>query len=115
MAEIKGYEDNSDQESDNVESSEGKSDSGDHERDTHSENGNDDSLSLSICTTNMFVELYDLAAWIDKLGSFLVVRARLAVYCYFRKTLVDQRFYSDFMKNCFSHLRYILEHFKFNE
>ncbi|KAH0639654.1 hypothetical protein KY285_036240 [Solanum tuberosum] len=60
MAEIDNYQDSSPDESDNVESSEGKSDSEESSRDE------EDPLSLPICARDISGELYDLAMWLEE-------------------------------------------------
>ncbi|KAH0669301.1 hypothetical protein KY285_025435 [Solanum tuberosum] len=64
MAEIDNYQNNSPDESDNVESSEGESDRKESSRDK------EDHLSFPICAKDISGELYDLATWLDEVGSF---------------------------------------------
>ncbi|KAH0743265.1 hypothetical protein KY290_031258 [Solanum tuberosum] len=64
MAEIDNYQDSNPNESDNVESSEGESDSEKSSRDE------EDPVSLPICARDISGELYDLATWLDEVGSF---------------------------------------------
>ncbi|KAH0738195.1 hypothetical protein KY290_036900 [Solanum tuberosum] len=74
MVEIDNYQDSSPDESDNVESSEGKSDSEESSRDE------EDLLSLPICARDISGELYDLATWLEEVGSFptkIFVRSRI--------------------------------------
>ncbi|KAH0743240.1 hypothetical protein KY290_031233 [Solanum tuberosum] len=86
MVEIDNYQDSSPDESDNVESSEGESNSEESSRDE------EDPLSLPICARDISGELYDLATWLDEVGSF---RAMIS-------------------GTCFGHLRHIPDYFKFN-
>ncbi|KAH0635911.1 hypothetical protein KY289_035826 [Solanum tuberosum] len=77
MAEIDNYQDNSPDESDNVESSEGERDSEESSR------GEEDPLSFPICARDISGELYDLATWLDEVGSFpakISVRSRMTIY-----------------------------------
>ncbi|KAH0682498.1 hypothetical protein KY290_021067 [Solanum tuberosum] len=102
MAEIDNYEDSSAQASDDVESSEEKTDSGDEEssrdtRDTGDED--DDPLSLPICAREISSKSYNIMTWMDELGSFpakIPVRARMTLHHDFRKLLVQEKNYNDF-------------------
>ncbi|KAG5604921.1 hypothetical protein H5410_026413 [Solanum commersonii] len=73
MAEIDNYDDSSVQASDDVESSEEKTDSGDEEssRDTGDTGDEDnDHLSLPICAREISGKSYNITTWMDELGSF---------------------------------------------
>ncbi|KAG5577398.1 hypothetical protein H5410_057532 [Solanum commersonii] len=118
MVENDNYEDSSAQASDDVESSEEKTDSGDEEssrdtRDTGDED--DDPLSLPICAREISSKSYNLTTWMDELGSFptkISVRARMTLYHDFRRLLVQEKIYNDFNGTCFGHLKHIREYFK---
>ncbi|KAG5580113.1 hypothetical protein H5410_050740 [Solanum commersonii] len=116
MAEIDNYQDTCADASDNVECSVGESDSEESSRDTsHDE---DDPLSLPIGARDISSELYDLATWLDEVGSFptnIYLRSTMTVYRDFRKILVEQKLYDEFKGTCFGHLRHIPNYFKFNE
>ncbi|KAG5601488.1 hypothetical protein H5410_032858 [Solanum commersonii] len=88
MDEIDNYEDSNGQATDDVESSEEKTDSGDEEtlqenessrdsRDTGDED--DDPLSLPICAREICGKSYNLTTWMDELGSFPV---KISVWIY---------------------------------
>ncbi|KAG5577051.1 hypothetical protein H5410_057185 [Solanum commersonii] len=82
MAEIDNYQDSSADTSDNVESSEGDRDSEESSRDISRDE--DDPLSLPICR-DISCELYDLATWLDEVGSFqakIFVRSRMTVWIF---------------------------------
>ncbi|KAH0748550.1 hypothetical protein KY290_027782 [Solanum tuberosum] len=73
MAEIDNYEDSSAQATDDVESSEEKTDSGDEESSRDSRDTgdvDDDPLSLPICAREISDKSYNLTTWMDELGSF---------------------------------------------
>ncbi|KAG5579623.1 hypothetical protein H5410_050250 [Solanum commersonii] len=66
--------------SDNVESSDRESDSEESSRDTSRDE--DDLLSLPFCARDISSELYDLATWLDEVGSFpakISVRSRMTM------------------------------------
>ena len=113
MAEIDNYRDSSTKDSDEASSSEGSSD--EESRDSVEED--DDPLSLPVCARDISGSLYNLATWMDEVGSFpakISVRSRMSVYYQFRKMLVDEKLYRDFKGTCFGQLRNIPEYFKFN-
>ncbi|KAK4722217.1 hypothetical protein R3W88_012450 [Solanum pinnatisectum] len=120
MAEIDNYEDSSSQATDDVESSEVNTGSGDEEssrdsRDTGDED--DDPLPLPTCAREISGKSYNLTTRIDELGSFpakISVRARMTLYRDFRNVLVQEKIYNDFKGTCFGHLRHIPKHYKFN-
>ncbi|KAG5585023.1 hypothetical protein H5410_045457 [Solanum commersonii] len=105
MVEINKYQDSSPDESVNVESSEGKRDSEESSKDTSRDE--EDPLSFSICARDISGELYDLATWLDEVGSFpakISVRSRMTIYLDFRKILVEQNLYNEF-KACIFDLK----------
>ncbi|KAK4731260.1 hypothetical protein R3W88_024248 [Solanum pinnatisectum] len=115
MVEIDNYQDSSPDESDNVESSEGERDREESSKDTNRDE--EDPLSLPICARDISGELYDLATWLDEVGSFpakISIRSRMTVYHDFRKILVEQKLCNKFKGTCFGHLRHILDYLKFN-
>ncbi|KAG5573001.1 hypothetical protein H5410_062767 [Solanum commersonii] len=98
MADIDNYQNSSVDSSDNVESSEGESNSEESSRDTSRDE--EDPLSLPICARDIFGELYDLATWLDEVGSFpvkITIRSRMTFYRDFRKKImVEQKLYNEF-------------------
>ncbi|TMW80249.1 hypothetical protein EJD97_022320 [Solanum chilense] len=87
MEEIGNYQVSSvDAANDNVESSEGESDSEESNRDTSRDE--DDPLSLTIYSRDISGEFYDLGTWLDELRSYptkISVRSRITTYYEFQK------------------------------
>ncbi|KAH0685868.1 hypothetical protein KY285_016421 [Solanum tuberosum] len=93
MAEIDNYQDSSAQSSDDVESSNGKSDSEDESsRDTQTDDEDEDPLSLPICAKDISDKSYDLKTWIDEVGSF-------PAKIYVRARMTEEKFYYKVTKN----------------
>ncbi|KAG5599636.1 hypothetical protein H5410_031006 [Solanum commersonii] len=100
MAEIDNYQYSSAQSSDNIESSNDKSDSEyGNSRYTQTGDEDEDPLSLPICAKDISGKSYDLKTWIDEVGSFPktnYVRARMTVYRDLINLLVQEKIYDDF-------------------
>ncbi|KAM3357129.1 hypothetical protein P3S68_023843 [Capsicum galapagoense] len=84
---------------------------------SNSDDGDNDSFSVSYLSRCISVERYDLRTIIDEVGSFpakISVRSRMAAYPEFKQILVDQELKKRFKWSCFGHFRNLTEHLKFN-